>query len=94
MAFVLPVEFEELNGVAEVGVVGDVPLVSVNLERMSYITRDTRYYFSDGIIWHFLYPTCDAFQTQADQTDTDGIQKELHVLFPILLATNTKSINA
>ena len=30
VAFVLPVEFETLNGVAEVGVVGDVPVVSVN----------------------------------------------------------------
>ena len=30
VALVLPVEFEELNGVAEVGVVGDVPVVSVN----------------------------------------------------------------
>ena len=27
---VVPVEFEELNGVAEVGVVGDVPVVSAN----------------------------------------------------------------
>ena len=49
--------------------------------------------FSDGILWHFLYPTCDAFQIQADQADTDDIQKRSHVLFPTLLATNKKSIN-
>ena len=40
-----------------------------------------------------LYPTFDAFKIQADQADTDDIQKRSHVLFPTLLATNKKSIN-